>query len=173
MVCFQSNGAKNRIHVSEETANLLRAAGKSRWVKKREDKIIAKGKGKLQTYWVDTKSVASTCSVAHTLSTSMSGSAGFGLEDAVDYGDIPHDSQLNYSFTISNDDSDVEATPESLLDSKAVSTKSKCLKEELAPSLTKTKAVPESAVPGSMDDLSRKLHQRLAGSQREGPAHFL
>ena len=31
---------------------MLVAAGKQHWISKREDKIIAKGKGELQTYWL-------------------------------------------------------------------------------------------------------------------------
>lgn len=45
---MESNGAKDRIHLSQETAELLLSAGKTTWVCAREDKIIAKGKGELQ-----------------------------------------------------------------------------------------------------------------------------
>jgi class 3 adenylate cyclase len=51
----ETTGEKGRIHVSQETADLLVAAGKSKWVKKREEKVVAKGKGELQTYWLDTR----------------------------------------------------------------------------------------------------------------------
>ncbi len=50
---MESNGMRNRIHVSQTTADLLIEAGKANWVKPREDLIEAKGKGKLQTYWVE------------------------------------------------------------------------------------------------------------------------
>jgi hypothetical protein len=50
---MESNGQSSRIHVSEKTAELIRAAGKSHWVSKREDLVSAKGKGKLQTYWIE------------------------------------------------------------------------------------------------------------------------
>lgn len=50
---MESNGLANRIHVSEETATALRAKGKSSWLTPRPDKIVAKGKGELQTYFVD------------------------------------------------------------------------------------------------------------------------
>lgn len=50
---MESNGLKNRIHVSEATAHLLRASGKQSWLTQREDMIEAKGKGLLQTYWVE------------------------------------------------------------------------------------------------------------------------
>lgn len=49
---MESNGKKDRIHLSSETAELLIAAGKNSWVSAREDKIIAKGKGELQTFWL-------------------------------------------------------------------------------------------------------------------------
>lgn len=53
---MESNGMPNSIHVSEETANVLRAKGRASWLTPRKDKITAKGKGVLQTYWVDTSS---------------------------------------------------------------------------------------------------------------------
>jgi class 3 adenylate cyclase len=48
---IETTGQKGRIHISQETSDLLVAAGKSRWVQKREEKVVAKGKGELQTYW--------------------------------------------------------------------------------------------------------------------------
>ena len=39
---MESNGQKGRIQVSQQTADLLIAAGKQHWVKAREDKIQAK-----------------------------------------------------------------------------------------------------------------------------------
>jgi hypothetical protein len=49
---MESTGIRNKIQLSQETADLLIAAGKSHWVKPREEKIVAKGKGELQTYWL-------------------------------------------------------------------------------------------------------------------------
>ena len=59
---MESNGAPGRIHLSSETAALLRASGKGSWLVKREDKIHAKGKGELQTWWLGkgTQSVATS-----------------------------------------------------------------------------------------------------------------
>ena len=51
----EATGQFNRIQVSEETADLLAAAGKSHWLNKRDQLVTAKGKGKLQTYWLMTK----------------------------------------------------------------------------------------------------------------------
>jgi hypothetical protein len=62
---METTGAPNKIHLSQQTADLLVAAGKSRWVKAREELVTAKGKGQLQTYWLSFKppSAPSTSSV--------------------------------------------------------------------------------------------------------------
>lgn len=52
---MESNGERNRIHISMETADLLRLGGKHHWCVMREDKINAKGKGELTTYWLELK----------------------------------------------------------------------------------------------------------------------
>ena len=52
---METTGEKNRIHVSEATAELLRTAGKGNWISPRESLVDAKGKGSMQTYWVYTK----------------------------------------------------------------------------------------------------------------------
>jgi hypothetical protein len=49
---MESTGIKNRIQCSTATAELLLASGKSQWITPREEKVFAKGKGELQTYWV-------------------------------------------------------------------------------------------------------------------------
>lgn len=58
------------IHVSQETADLILATSKRHWVKLRDDKIVAKGKGELQTYWVST--VDETRSTSHHLTSNES-----------------------------------------------------------------------------------------------------
>jgi Adenylate and Guanylate cyclase catalytic domain len=55
---MESNGEKGRVHVSEATATLLKAAGHDGWVSPRTDMVEVKGKGSMQTYWVS-KSVFS------------------------------------------------------------------------------------------------------------------
>lgn len=40
---MESTGARDRIQVSQETADLLIVAGKGRWLTKREDVVVAKG----------------------------------------------------------------------------------------------------------------------------------
>ena len=48
---MESNGVPNRIHVSQETRDELVARGKGHWLVARPEKIFAKGKGDLQTYF--------------------------------------------------------------------------------------------------------------------------
>jgi hypothetical protein len=50
----EATGLRNCIHMSVDTANLLIAAGKEHWIKKRSDVVTAKGKGELHTYWLIT-----------------------------------------------------------------------------------------------------------------------
>lgn len=52
---MESNGLPGRIHMSEQTATKLKDAGKSDWVTQREDKIVAKGKGELISFWLCTE----------------------------------------------------------------------------------------------------------------------
>ena len=49
---MESTGEKNRIQVSQATADLLVASGKGQWIEPREGLVSAKGKGSMQTYWV-------------------------------------------------------------------------------------------------------------------------
>jgi Adenylate and Guanylate cyclase catalytic domain len=56
---MESNGKRNGIHVSSETAEQLRGGGKGHWLVKRSDKVVAKGKGLLETYWLEMKQQSS------------------------------------------------------------------------------------------------------------------
>lgn len=49
---IENTGSPGRIHLSEDTANLLKAASKSHWLQIRTDKVDIKGKGSTQTYWL-------------------------------------------------------------------------------------------------------------------------
>ena len=49
---IENSGVPNRIHCSQEFAEMLINAGKGQWLEKREDTVVAKGKGALQTFWV-------------------------------------------------------------------------------------------------------------------------
>jgi len=73
---MESNGAKDRIHMSQETANLLIDAGKAAWVTPREGTIQAKGKGELKTFWLQIASNRDTDTCSQ-----MSFSASSSVED--------------------------------------------------------------------------------------------
>lgn len=49
---MESTGQRQRIHCSQETADLLVTAGKS-WTTARDEIVDAKGKGGMQTYWIE------------------------------------------------------------------------------------------------------------------------
>jgi hypothetical protein len=49
---MESTGMRGKIHVSQDTADRLINAGKTNWITPREDKVFAKGKGEMQTFWV-------------------------------------------------------------------------------------------------------------------------
>jgi hypothetical protein len=49
---MEHNGLPDKIQCSQDTADLLVAAGKSHWITAREDVINAKGKGEMNTFWV-------------------------------------------------------------------------------------------------------------------------
>jgi class 3 adenylate cyclase len=55
---IESNGEAGRIHISQQTADELISKGKSNWITSRQDKVVAKGKGELQTYWAEPRAVA-------------------------------------------------------------------------------------------------------------------
>lgn len=88
---MESNGIASRIHVSQSTANELIAKGKGHWLTARDETIVAKGKGEMQTYFV-------------TVGTSDLGGSSY------DYGRkaslVSEDSGLNSALDGSGDDSD-------------------------------------------------------------------
>ena len=65
---IESTGERGKIHISQETTDLLIASGKKHWLNKRAEKVSAKGKGVLQTYWLDmragTKATGSVVSMS-------------------------------------------------------------------------------------------------------------
>jgi hypothetical protein len=49
---MECTGTRNRVHISKQTANLLIAASKKHWIKRRDEKNVAKGLGKLEPFWL-------------------------------------------------------------------------------------------------------------------------
>jgi class 3 adenylate cyclase len=54
---MESTGAASKIQLSSDTANLIMAADKTHWIRKRKEEVMAKGKGTLQTYWLEATAV--------------------------------------------------------------------------------------------------------------------
>jgi class 3 adenylate cyclase len=50
---MESTGTPGRIHASEQTIALLTKSSKASWILPRKDSVHIKGKGILQTYWLD------------------------------------------------------------------------------------------------------------------------
>lgn len=49
---LQTTGQIGKIHISTACANELIQFGKGDWIQKRDEKVQAKGKGELETYWL-------------------------------------------------------------------------------------------------------------------------
>jgi len=50
---MESTGVRDKIQVSEQTATILRQKGYGKWLTPRDGLVDVKGKGLLQTYWLD------------------------------------------------------------------------------------------------------------------------
>src|SRR3569832_2103176 len=60
---MESTGQRGRTQVSCETADLIIAAGKSHWLRRRDEQVVAKGKGEMETFWLNLE-VESAASVS-------------------------------------------------------------------------------------------------------------
>ena len=78
---MESNGLAGKIHVSQATADELVKHGKSHWVTARPDKVIAKGKGELQTYWVSVRGKAVQSSTTTSISSRVTDPADARQEE--------------------------------------------------------------------------------------------
>mmetsp|Transcript_93 Transcript_93/g.261 ORF Transcript_93/g.261 Transcript_93/m.261 type:complete len:1214 (-) Transcript_93:30-3671(-) len=91
---MESTGARNRIHLSEQTADLLVAHGRGSWIKAREDAVQAKGKGTLSTFWLQ-EDVAPPRLWQENENVAEVGAGGaiqFNEDDGIDLGDRSHHS---------------------------------------------------------------------------------
>jgi hypothetical protein len=72
----ETTGIPDKIHLSEQTAQLLKDAGKANWIYPRGDTVVAKGKGELVTYllherFVSARTAASRSSASDSLDETM------------------------------------------------------------------------------------------------------
>jgi class 3 adenylate cyclase len=86
---LESTGLRGKIHLSQETAELLVMAGKTSWVIPRDDVVIAKGKGELKTFWLN---IGSSC----TTKTESSHTEGALFNDEVIFEEGPQGNQQEH-----------------------------------------------------------------------------
>ena len=80
---METTGSNNHIQISRETAELLKAQGKGHWFVPRKDKVQAKGKGFIDTFWLELKKQSSH--------SETSGKSGTSSEsDGSAHVDMPH-----------------------------------------------------------------------------------
>lgn len=77
---IESRGEPQKILVSDDTAELLKAGGKTNWTAPREDEIFIKGKGNIRCHWLKTKG-GSGCSSSTEYTTSVASSSKFHDHD--------------------------------------------------------------------------------------------
>jgi Adenylate and Guanylate cyclase catalytic domain len=63
---MESTGCVNRIQVSQTTADLLVKADKGHWLQAREELVEAKGKGQMQTWWVEPRNKSDALAAINT-----------------------------------------------------------------------------------------------------------
>ncbi|CAB9501958.1 Receptor-type guanylate cyclase gcy [Seminavis robusta] len=104
---MESNGVPGKIQVSQSTADELIRHGHQDWLTEREDKVEAKGKGLMTTYWVAVKSSKSTGTRSSFMSSldqtgesfaEFDAPAGMGTEsERFNVGSIPKQAQTTSS----------------------------------------------------------------------------
>jgi class 3 adenylate cyclase len=94
---MESLGAKNKIHISQATANILLKAEKGNWLKERESMVSAKGKGLMQTYWL---SLTGTSSDGNASKTTRS---TWDSAHSTDFCSDPHAEEKNEELLPSDD----------------------------------------------------------------------
>ena len=50
---MEGSGSRNMIHISKSTKSYLEEDGKGHWARERESQVTLKGKGLVQTYWLE------------------------------------------------------------------------------------------------------------------------
>jgi class 3 adenylate cyclase len=140
---MESTGMSSMIQCSEETAQILRACGKEGLLMPRKEIVSVKGKGNVQTYWVNSQGTTSSGKAPSSIS----------ADDIFSDGAISLDmSRLDPESTIHSQSSKFTATT-SLASSSSYSP-------------------PLSAAPNSMDvwttETIRKMHERAVVEHQLG-----
>ncbi|CAB9513648.1 Receptor-type guanylate cyclase gcy [Seminavis robusta] len=97
---MESNGQRNRIHASQETADILIGMGKEHWLDAREEFVHCKGKGDLQTYFIKESGAGSVVSARSEVSNSSEDEDEFEVEMALD--EIEVDSKMKIEWIENN-----------------------------------------------------------------------
>jgi len=77
---MESTGLRNRIQGSQATADLLIYSGRANWIQPREELVNAKGKGQVQTYWINPRADSSAEGSFRSLNDSVKSLGGIPME---------------------------------------------------------------------------------------------
>jgi hypothetical protein len=91
---MESMGEPDRIHLSEKTADLLLEDGKKKWVQARKEKILVKGVGEIQTYFITQRKSAQAMSATNKLDKATE-TASFCSDLSAGSGDLWEDDEEN------------------------------------------------------------------------------
>ena len=101
---MESTGARDKIQISKETAELLIEDGLESWVEPREDLVHAKGKGCLQTYWLEIPDDNNDCTLANVNSVAKSHP---NFDQFMDYdSEFSNDDECESSKLVPRDEND-------------------------------------------------------------------
>jgi hypothetical protein len=79
---MESTGMRGKIQLSQSTADLIVSAGKGNWIRPREEIVSAKGKGSLQTYWLEINRSAGNNAISRSASVEDSLRLGGDISDS-------------------------------------------------------------------------------------------
>ena len=118
---MESNSTAGKIHCSKDTADLIMAGGKSQWVTERADKIVAKGKGEMTTYWISVRNTDSGETVTSGESSELSMDDAFACIQSLKSSVLPMSTRRACSKSLSSQHARLVAWNVELLASLLVS----------------------------------------------------
>lgn len=154
---MESNGKPSKIHISGETAQLLIAHGKTAWVNQRVDRISAKGKGEMTTFWLEISSLSRSESVG-------SGTSESGVEVIEDHVEAADNKLVRPAL---------QELP--LKTQRLVQWNASCLLHKLQDVVSKrTEGAPESSLEGVTEEVSEQVKnyvEEVARRYHDNPFH--